>query len=79
MNENKLDKYQMKLLLTRADLKTLGVWLSNSQLLRLESDGRFPRRVRLSASSVCWAKDEVLEWLKARKEERKNWYYSDAN
>ena len=37
-----------KSLATRADLKRLGIIVSNSTLLRWEARGRFPRRVRLA-------------------------------
>jgi predicted DNA-binding transcriptional regulator AlpA len=65
------------ILLSRADLKALGIKFSNSQLLRLEGNKRFPRRVRLSGASVCWDRDEVMSWIAARKEERAHWYYAD--
>lgn len=66
-----------KVFYSRQDLKTLGIWLSNTQLLRLEAAGRFPRRVRLSASSVCWPGEEIDEWIKKKKEERKSYVYAD--
>lgn len=72
--DRKLDK----LLLTRGDLKALGIWQSNTTLLRLEAAGRFPRRIRLAGASVCWDRDEVMAWIDARKAERANWVYADA-
>lgn len=66
-----------RLLLTRADLKALGIEQSNSSLLRAESRKAFPRRVRLSAAKVCWDRQEVLEWIEARKAERADWHYAD--
>lgn len=67
-----------KLLLSRADLKALGIWQSNSTLLRLEAVGRFPRRLRLAGASVCWDHDELMAWIEARKAERVNFHYADA-
>lgn len=64
-----------KILLSRADLKALGIWQSNSTLLRLEQAGRFPMRLRLSGACVCWACDEILSWIEARKTERTDWCY----
>lgn len=68
-----------KILLSRADLKALGIWQSNSTLLRLEADGRFPRRLRLASASVCWDRDELMAWIEARKAERAAWHYADAS
>lgn len=67
-----------KLLLSRDDLQRLGVARSNSTLIRAESRGRFPQRIRLSANSVAWDRDEVMDWISARKAERANWQYADA-
>ena len=68
-----------QLLLTRADLKSLGIRFSNATLLRLEAAKRFPRRLRLSGASVCWDHDEVMAWVEARKAERAGWHYADAS
>lgn len=65
------------LFLRRDDLKALGIWQSNSTLLRLEAAGRFPRRVRLASASVCWDRAEIMAWIDARKAERANWHYAD--
>ena len=69
---------QPKVLLTRSDLQSMGVNLSNSSLLRAEARGAFPRRLRLSPAKVCWDRAEVAEWLERRKAERANWHYADA-
>jgi len=67
-----------KILLSRDDLKELGIWQSNSTLIRLEQAGRFPKRIRLSGACVCWDRDEVLGFIEARKAERASWSYADA-
>ena len=69
---------QPKVLLTRSDLQSMGVNLSNSSLLRAEARGAFPRRLRLSPAKVCWDRAEVDEWLERRKAERADWHYADA-
>lgn len=69
---------QPTVLLSRSDLKSLGITLSNSSLLRAEARGAFPRRLRLSPAKVCWDRAEVAEWLERRKAERANWHYADA-
>ena len=40
--------------------------LSRTTLWRLEREGTFPPRVRLSENSVGWREDEVLTWLESR-------------
>lgn len=78
LNTTKEISKQGKVLLSRADLKNLGIKLSNSSLLRAEGRGAFPRRLRLSPATVCWDRAEVDAWLEARKSERASWHYADA-
>ena len=66
-----------KVLLSRNDLKALGINVSNSSLLRWEQVGRFPRRIRMAGTTVAWLKTEVDEWLEARAEEREHHVYAD--
>ena len=51
--------------LTRSQLVTL-VGLSSSTIYRLESQGQFPARVRLSSNRVAWKFREVIQWMKSR-------------
>jgi prophage regulatory protein len=39
--------------------------LSRTTLWRLERQGRFPQRLRLSGNRVGWRSDEVLAWIEA--------------
>ncbi|WP_246139547.1 helix-turn-helix transcriptional regulator [Phaeobacter marinintestinus] len=57
----------------------MGIKLSNSSLLRAEARGAFPRRLRISAATVCWDRAEVNAWLQARKSERATWQYADPS
>lgn len=66
-----------KTLASRADLKRLGINVSNTTLLRWEARGRFPRRVRLAGTSVAWLLDEIEQWLAERAEERSRHYYAE--
>lgn len=66
-----------KALASRADLKRLGIIVSNSTLLRWESRGRFPRRVRLAGTSVAWLLNELEQWLAERAEERSRTHYAE--
>jgi len=77
LNDTNLENSE-KVLLNRADLKALGIPQSNSSLIRAECTGRFPKRIRLSAACVAWDRDEIMEWISARKAERANWQYADA-
>ena len=78
-NSNKKVAHQLAVLLSRNDLKNLGIKLSNSSLLRAEARGAFPRRLRLSAATVCWDRAEVDAWLESRKSERATWHYAEPN
>ncbi len=40
--------------------------LSRPTIWRLEKDGLFPKRRRLSRHAVAWIEDEILDWLRAR-------------
>ncbi len=60
----------MPRVLDRNGLRDLGVCLSNTHMLRLESRGRFPKRVYLSPQKVVWLESEVSEWLEDRIQKR---------
>ena len=64
-------------LVTRYDIKRLGISLSNTQLIRLERANRFPRRIYLTPSRVVWYAHEVWAWIEARAAEREHRVYSD--
>jgi len=57
-------------LLSRHDLKAIGIRFSAAPLLRLEAAGNFPPRLRLSTLRVAWVKQEVLDWIEQRVAER---------
>jgi len=66
-----------KTLATRADLKRLGIHVSNTTLLRWEARGHFPRRIRMAGTTVAWFMSEVEDWLAERAEERTRTHYAD--
>lgn len=66
-------------LLSRDDLKSLGIKVSNTTLLRWEISDRFPRRVRLGGTSVAWRADEVKAWLQDCAEARAHHHYADIS
>lgn len=58
-------------LLTLADLREhYGISFTRQHLLRLENQGRFPRRLRLGERTVRWRSREVAAWLEQRIAER---------
>lgn len=59
-----------KILLTRQDLVAMGISYSPSHLIKLEKDGLFPERIRLSAQKICWDLQEVQQWLEAQRARR---------
>jgi prophage regulatory protein len=40
--------------------------LSRPTIWRLERDGLFPKRRRLTGKTVAWIEDEIMEWLDSR-------------
>jgi prophage regulatory protein len=71
------DETDRPLLVTRDDLKRMGITLSNTTLLRLEARGRFPRRVRIGGTTVAWLMSQLSDWLAERAEERARTHYAD--
>jgi len=41
--------------------------LSRSQIWRLEQEGKFPRRIKLSDNAVGWDLAEIEQWLESRR------------
>ena len=56
-------------ILSKRQLKEL-VLYSPQHIARLETAGKFPKRVRLGECRVGWIEAEVLEWLQERIERR---------
>jgi prophage regulatory protein len=57
-----IESAQIKFL-NRCDLKNRGILYSNVHLLRLEADGKFPKRVFLSPARVVWIESEIDEYI----------------
>ncbi len=66
-----------KTLAARADIKRLGINVSNMTLLRWEARGRFPRRIRMAGTSVAWFLCEIEDWLAERADERSRTHYAE--
>jgi predicted DNA-binding transcriptional regulator AlpA len=56
------DQKQLRLL-SRDELKKLGIKYSNVHMLRLEGEGKIPKRIYLSPAKVAWLEFEVLDHL----------------
>jgi prophage regulatory protein len=63
---DKLSYLPLKLLRTAAVRDRTG--LSRSTIWRLEQQGAFPKRIRVSANIVAWTEDDVAEWIRRRTE-----------
>jgi prophage regulatory protein len=58
-------------LLTWKQLKEIfGIPFCREHARRLEKKGRFPKRLRLSPQKIAYLETEIVDWLKARAEER---------
>jgi prophage regulatory protein len=61
-----------RLLVSRKELRELGVCICPAQIDRLEKSGKFPKRIKLGAyreSRVVWRYQEVLDWIEERSKE----------
>jgi prophage regulatory protein len=57
-------------LIPPAELPRKGVTLGNDQRANLEAEGRFPKRVRITARTYAYLETELDDWLEARIAER---------
>jgi prophage regulatory protein len=60
---------KLERLITRHELRSM-VPYTPQHILRLEKDGKFPRRVQLGANRVAWLLSEIDAWVAARVAER---------
>jgi prophage regulatory protein len=44
----------------------LWIGLCRSMIYRLESEGRFPRRIKLGLRAVGWIESEIDAWIRER-------------
>jgi prophage regulatory protein len=58
-----------KRLITKRELCQM-VPYTPQHILRLEKEGKFPRRVQVGANRVAWLESEVEAWVAARVAER---------
>ncbi|HEY8948344.1 MAG TPA: AlpA family phage regulatory protein [Rhizomicrobium sp.] len=61
-----MTQYEKKLV-SKKELKTVcGIPYSPQHIARLETAGRFPKRISLGQNRVAWLLPEVEEWINER-------------
>ena len=55
-----------RLLVSKKELKTIGIPYSFQHIARLEKANRFPKRIVLGQCRVAWCYKEVCEWIAER-------------
>ena len=55
-----------RLLISKKELKTIGIPYSPQHIARLEKAGQFPKRVQLGQCRVAWRYEEICEWIAER-------------
>ena len=58
-------------LVSKKELKSLGIPYSFQHIARLEKAGQFPQRVQLGLCRVAWSYEEVCQWIDERIARRK--------
>lgn len=59
-----------KIVVDADDLVRLGILFVNATRLRLEAEGRFPKRLCLASRRICYLSAEIKQWVAARAAER---------
>jgi prophage regulatory protein len=54
------------------------IGLCRSMIYRLESEGRFPRRIKLGVRAVGWIESEVEAWIRERAEHSCNHTWTET-
>jgi prophage regulatory protein len=55
-----------RLLVSKKELKALGIPYCAQHIARLEAQGLFPQRIKLGACRVAWRYKDVVNWIEAR-------------
>jgi prophage regulatory protein len=55
-----------RLLISKKELKTVGIPYSPQHIARLEKAGQFPKRVPLGQCRVAWVYEEICKWIADR-------------
>jgi prophage regulatory protein len=60
----------VKKLVRYDDLRSYGITWSRVHIDRLQSAGRFPKKVKLGSNTAAYLESEVMAWIEARCAER---------
>lgn len=55
-----------RLLVSKKELKTIGIPYSPQHIARLEKAKQFPKRIELGQCRVAWRYSEICEWITER-------------
>jgi prophage regulatory protein len=55
-----------RLLVSKKELKTIGIPYSPQHIARLEKAKQFPKRIELGQCRVAWCYKEICEWIAER-------------
>jgi prophage regulatory protein len=55
-----------RLLVSKKELKTIGIPYSPQHIARLEKAKQFPQRIALGQCRVAWCYTEICEWIAER-------------
>ena len=55
-----------RLLVSKKELKTIGIPYSPQHIARLEKAKQFPKRIELGQCRVAWCYKEICEWITER-------------
>jgi prophage regulatory protein len=68
-----------RLLVSKKELRELGIPYSFAHIARLEAAGLFPKRVKLGACRVAWRYEKIVGWVQDREAGRLRDYITDVS
>ena len=68
-----------RLLVSKKELKTIGIPYSPQHIARLEKAKQFPQRITLGQCRVAWCYKEICEWIAERVARRDAALLADNN
>ena len=68
-----------RMLVSKKELKSIGIPYSFQHIARLEKAGQFPKRVVLGQCRVAWVYAEVCKWIEDRVAKRDPEPFSKSN
>ena len=65
-HQSELDGFHADRFVRYPELKRHGIPFSRQHIATLEAQGKFPKRVRLSARVIAWRLSEIRDWMARR-------------